>query len=175
MHPPPSFEVPTIVQKDPAFQNPPLPFVTPPGVSPTPPPSPSPTPEPPHIQLSTMYFSLYIQYIYVKIQFFISPPVHMNSMHQFIWIPWNSPYGFYGTVHMDSMHQSIWIPYGFHSQSPYFSHFSRVWKLVHMDSMESIWNHPGTVKYWKGSNWRVESLENLNKLHPYFERIHLSW
>ena len=60
-------------------------------------------------------------------------PFHVDSMHQFIWIPWNSSYGFHAPVHMDSMHQSIWIPctspwipYGFHSQSPYFSHFSRV-------------------------------------------------
>jgi len=98
-----------------------------------------------------MYFSLYIQYMYVKVHVFISPkylfymdssPWNEHGMESILdlvnflikfhsmWIPCTSSYGFHGTVHMDSMEQSIWIPctspYGFHSQSPYFSHFSRV-------------------------------------------------
>ena len=68
------------------------------------------------------------------------------------WNPWTGPWNSYGLFHMDS----IVIPYHsipFHSQSPHFSHFSRVWKLVHMESMESIWNRPGTVKYWEMPQW----------------------
>ena len=41
--------------------------------------------------------------------------------------------------------ESTWtVPYGFHSQNPHFSIF---YTLFHMESMESIWKIPGTVKY----------------------------